>query len=45
VLGEGSAMKVFDAGEILRTERVVPYDAFSIWMHARRNCSHISAKT
>jgi 8-oxo-dGTP pyrophosphatase MutT (NUDIX family) len=36
VLGEGSAMKAFTAAEILKKERVVPYDAFAIWLHATR---------
>ena len=36
VLGEGSAMKAFAARDILTQERVVPYDAFAIWLHATR---------
>ncbi|HEV2263942.1 MAG TPA: NUDIX domain-containing protein [Stellaceae bacterium] len=36
VLGEGTAMKVFTAHELLNMERVVPYDAFAIWLHATR---------
>ncbi|HEX2654875.1 MAG TPA: NUDIX domain-containing protein [Xanthobacteraceae bacterium] len=34
VLGEGAAMKAFAAHDLLTTERVVPYDAFAIWLHA-----------
>ena len=37
VLGEGSAMKAFDAHDLLTRERVVPYDAFAIWLHATRS--------
>lgn len=36
VLGEGSAMKAFAATELLGRERVVPYDAFAVWLHATR---------
>jgi len=36
VLGEGSAMKAFTAQDILTQERVVPYDAFAVWLHATR---------
>lgn len=36
VLGEGTAMKAFTAHELLNMERVVPYDAFAIWLHATR---------
>jgi 8-oxo-dGTP pyrophosphatase MutT (NUDIX family) len=36
VLGEGSDMRIFSAREILSMPRVVPYDAFAIWMHAAR---------
>jgi hypothetical protein len=36
VLGEGSAMGAFTAKEILTQERVVPYDAFAVWLHATR---------
>jgi 8-oxo-dGTP pyrophosphatase MutT (NUDIX family) len=32
VLGEGSELRTFDAGEILIGYRVVPYDAFAIWL-------------
>jgi 8-oxo-dGTP pyrophosphatase MutT (NUDIX family) len=33
-LGEGSAMRLFSAQEILTAPRVVPFDAFAIWLHA-----------
>jgi 8-oxo-dGTP pyrophosphatase MutT (NUDIX family) len=36
VLGEGSAMKAFAARDVLSQERVVPYDAFAVWLHATR---------
>jgi 8-oxo-dGTP pyrophosphatase MutT (NUDIX family) len=37
-LGEGSAMRTFDAKELLRGgERIVPYDAFAVWLHATRS--------
>jgi 8-oxo-dGTP pyrophosphatase MutT (NUDIX family) len=39
VLGEGSDMRAFDAREILSRPRVVPYDAFAIWLHATQNSS------
>ena len=32
-LGEGSALRAFDAEELLAGSRVTPYDAFAIWMH------------
>jgi hypothetical protein len=34
VLGEGSAMRAFTAHDILNLPRVVPYDAFAIWLDA-----------
>ena len=34
VLGEGSEMRAFAAKDILLQPRVVPYDAFAIWMDA-----------
>jgi 8-oxo-dGTP pyrophosphatase MutT (NUDIX family) len=34
VLGEGSDMRVFSARELLSGLRVVPFDAFAIWLHA-----------
>ncbi len=33
-LGEGAEMRLFEASELLLGHRVVPYDAFAIWMHA-----------
>lgn len=38
VLGEGAALSAFAADDLLTQYRVVPYDAFAIWMHtsARR---------
>ena len=36
VLGEGSDLRTFSAKEILAMPRVVPYDAFAIWLHATR---------
>jgi 8-oxo-dGTP pyrophosphatase MutT (NUDIX family) len=35
-LGEGAALRVFSAEELLRRQPVVPYDAMAIWMHATR---------
>lgn len=37
VLREGTMMKKFDAKEILSLTRVVPYDAFALWLHIGRN--------
>jgi 8-oxo-dGTP pyrophosphatase MutT (NUDIX family) len=34
VLGEGSEMRVFTASGILALPRLVPYDAFAIWLDA-----------
>jgi 8-oxo-dGTP pyrophosphatase MutT (NUDIX family) len=34
VLGEGSDMRVFSAQEILNLPRLVPYDAFALWLDA-----------
>lgn len=34
VLGEGSDLRAFGASEILTGHRVVPYDAFAIWLDA-----------
>lgn len=45
VLGEGSRMSTFEARQILGTERVVPYDAFAIWMHAARGQSPLPTTT
>jgi 8-oxo-dGTP pyrophosphatase MutT (NUDIX family) len=36
-LGEGREFKVFTASELLSQPRVVPYDAFAIWLHATQN--------
>jgi 8-oxo-dGTP pyrophosphatase MutT (NUDIX family) len=36
VLGEGSDMRAFEARDILSRPRIVPYDAFAIWLHATR---------
>jgi 8-oxo-dGTP pyrophosphatase MutT (NUDIX family) len=35
-LGEGKAMRVFDPGPLLCREKIVPYDAFALWLHAHR---------
>jgi 8-oxo-dGTP pyrophosphatase MutT (NUDIX family) len=47
VLGEGDSMKAFTAREALLQERVVPYDAFCIWLHAtqRRAFGSIQKRT
>ena len=37
VLGEGADLRMFCAEEILSMPRIVPYDAFAIWMHAVRS--------
>lgn len=34
ILGEGSEMRAFTANEILTVPRLVPYDAFAIWLDA-----------
>jgi 8-oxo-dGTP pyrophosphatase MutT (NUDIX family) len=39
VLGEGTKMQTFAARELLTRTRVVPFDAFAIWMHAARNAA------
>jgi 8-oxo-dGTP pyrophosphatase MutT (NUDIX family) len=39
VLGEGAKMQAFSAREVLTAPRVVPFDAFAIWMHAARNAA------
>jgi hypothetical protein len=36
-LGEGQALAPMNAEEILLHKRVVPYDAFAIWMHFTRS--------
>jgi 8-oxo-dGTP pyrophosphatase MutT (NUDIX family) len=43
VLGEGSDMAALDPRDILLRPRVVPYDAFAIWLHAtQQSCSMVS---
>lgn len=32
-LGEGHAMQAFEPAEILTLQRVIPYDAFALWLH------------
>ena len=44
VLGEGSDLQTFAAREILIGHRVVPYDAFAIWLDANRQAPHASNK-
>jgi len=34
ILGEGSELRTFHARESLIGHRIVPYDAFAIWLHA-----------
>ena len=42
VLGEGSDLRTFKASDILVGHRVVPYDAFAIWLDATQR-QHASA--
>jgi len=35
-LREGAKMKLFTAREILTSARIVPFDAFALWLHAAR---------
>ncbi|MFN0043720.1 MAG: NUDIX domain-containing protein [Alphaproteobacteria bacterium] len=35
-LREGKSMKLFEPGPLLGAEKVVPYDAFALWLHAHR---------
>ena len=42
-LGEGTEMRLFRASEILLGQRVVPYDAFAIWMHATQRSQRPAA--
>ncbi len=35
-LQEGEAMQVFDGREALSLLRIVPYDAFTLWLHCER---------
>lgn len=37
VLREGSAFRLFPARTLLNARRIVPFDAFAIWLHAGRN--------
>jgi len=39
VLGEGVEMRAFTAGELFHRLRLVPFDAFAIWLHASRDKS------
>lgn len=32
-LGEGSKIRALTGSELLRKRRVVPYDAFAVWLH------------
>jgi 8-oxo-dGTP pyrophosphatase MutT (NUDIX family) len=36
VLGEGADLGAFEAERLLALPRVVPYDAFALWMHHAR---------
>ena len=36
VLGEGADMRAFAAHDLLNMTRIVPFDAFAIWLHAAR---------
>jgi hypothetical protein len=36
VLGEGADLGAFEAESLLAMARVVPYDAFALWMHHAR---------
>jgi 8-oxo-dGTP pyrophosphatase MutT (NUDIX family) len=36
VLGEGAGLAAFEAERLLAMPRVVPYDAFALWMHHAR---------
>ena len=37
ILGEGADLAAFGAETLLAMPRVVPYDAFAVWMHHARN--------
>jgi hypothetical protein len=39
VLGEGTEMRAFTADELFDGRRLVPFDAFAIWLHASRDKS------
>jgi 8-oxo-dGTP pyrophosphatase MutT (NUDIX family) len=45
ILGEGSEMRRFHVREILIGQRVVPYDAFAIWLHATQKSASPSARS
>jgi hypothetical protein len=36
VLHEGAAMRVFSGPDILREDRVTPYDSFALFLHHAR---------
>jgi 8-oxo-dGTP pyrophosphatase MutT (NUDIX family) len=36
-LHEGAAMQAFEGCEILRQDRIVPYDSFTLWLHYERS--------
>ena len=36
VLGEGRELRFFSPAEVLALPRVVPYDAFALWLHIHR---------
>lgn len=36
ILHEGAAFEAIDVCDLLELRRVVPYDAFAIWLHARQ---------
>ena len=36
-LGEGRELRAFTATELLAQPRVVPYDAFAVWLHATQH--------
>ena len=36
-LGEGAALDVFTADQMLSEPRIVPYDAFALWQHINRD--------
>lgn len=38
VLGEGADLAAFEPEILLAEHRIVPYDAFAIWMHHHRPC-------
>jgi ADP-ribose pyrophosphatase YjhB (NUDIX family) len=36
-LGEGAGMAAFDGATLIGLQRVIPYDAFAIWLHVSRD--------